>query len=149
MNKLILLLTALSLLLTSNLYARGWDDDYDSYDFDDRFHHRQERQHRRIDRGIHNGALTPREIEKLRCEQEEIANLERRFERDGWFSDRERRILQKKQRKANRRIYKYKHNRRTAYRTYPHDDYYDRYGYGYTRSGVRIGGDRGSIYLSW
>ncbi len=147
-----LLLAAVSLLITTNTYARDWyydDDDYNE-GYDEQFHHRQHRQQRRIEDGIYKGVLTPREIEKLRCEQEEIAELENRFLRDGWFSDRERRILQKKQRKANKRIYKYKHNRRVAYKKY-RDDYhnYDRHGYGYGRSGIRIGRANGGLYLSW
>jgi hypothetical protein len=150
MKKLLLLLAGVSLLFATNTYARDWyDDDYD--DFDTRFHHKQHRQQSRIEDGIYNGRLTPREIEKLRCEQEEIADLERRFLRDGWFSDREKRILQKKLNKANRRIYKYKHNRRVSHKVY-HDDYDhydDRRGYGYSRSGIRIGGADGGFYLSW
>ncbi len=154
MKKLLLLLAGTSLLFATNLYARDRyyydDDNYNRHDYDERFHHRQHRQQRRIEDGVYNGVLTPREIEKLRCEQEEIADLERRFLRDGWFSDRERRILQRKQNKASKRIYKYKHNRRVAHNT--HRDNYDRYdrrGYGYSRSGIRIGDANGGFYLSW
>ncbi len=152
MKKLLLLLAGVSLLFVTNTYARDWYyDDYGHDDFDDRFHHRQQHQNTRIEDGIYNGRLTPREIEKLRCEQEEIADLERRFEDDGWFSNRERRILQKKLNRANRRIYKYKHNRRVSHKVYQddYDDHYNRRGYGYNRSGIRIGGANGGFYLSW
>ncbi len=154
MKKLLLLLAGASLLFATNSYARNryYYDDYGHDDFDERFHHRQYRQQSRIEDGIYNGRLTPREIEKLRCEQEEIADLERRFLRDGWFSDREKRILQKKLNKANRRIYKYKHNRRrVSHKDYHHDydDRYNRRGYDYSRSGIRIGDPNGGFYLSW
>jgi len=146
MKKLVIMVIGVSFLLVSNAYAE-YQDHYN--DYDDNFHQRQQRQHRRIEHGIRNGALNHREIEKLRCEQDKIARLERRFLRDGWFSNREQRKLQRKLNKADKRIYKYKHNRRVNRRYYRDD--YDHYGhnrYGGT-SGVRINGGNGGFYLSW
>jgi hypothetical protein len=148
MKKLVIIVFGFGLLFASTAQAR-YGGGYDDYGFDDRFHKRQERQHRRIDKGIQNDVLSHREIEKLRCEQDEIAKLERRFLRDGWFSNREQRKLQRKLNKASNRIYKYKHNQRVNNRNY-RDDYRhnDHYRYGGT-SGIRIGGENSGFYLSW
>ncbi len=126
-------------LLVSNANAE-YRNHYD--DYDERFHQRQENQSRRIEYGAHNGNLTPREIEKLRCEQEEIARLEQRYLHDGWFSNREQRKLQRRQNKANRRIRRYEQNGRVNRRYYRDD-------HGYGSSGIRISSNNGGFYFSW
>ena len=148
MKKLVIMIFGFGMLSVSTVQAE-YRRDYDDYSFDDRFHHRQERQNRRIEQGIRNGALNHREIEKLRCEQEEIAKLERRYLRDGWFSNREQRKLQKRLDKASNRINKYKQNRRVNHRQYRNDyDQYERHRYGGS-SGIRIGGANSGFYFSW
>ncbi len=148
MKKLVILIFGFGMLSVSTAqaeYRRGYDD----YGFDNRFHHRQERQNRRIEQGIRNGKLSYREIEKLRCEQDEIARLERRYLRDGWFSNREQRKLQRRLDKASNRINKYKHNHRANHRYYRNDhNQYERHRYGGS-SGIRIGGENGGFYFSW
>lgn len=139
MKKLVIMVLSVGFLLVSNANAE-YRNHYD--DYDERFHQRQEHQSRRIEYGARNGDLTRREIEKLRCEQEEIARLEHRFLRDGWFSDRERRKLQRKQNKASRRIRNYKHNGRGSRRHYRDD-------HGYGSSGIHIGSNNGGFYFSW
>ena len=147
MKKLVIMMFGFGLLFVSTAQARYGGSHNDG--FDDRFHERQERQHRRIENGRRNGVLSRREIEKLRCEQDEIARLERRFLRDGWFSNREQRKLQRRLNKASNRIYKYKHNQRVNRRHY-RDDYghNEHQGYGRT-SGIHIDGGNGGFYFSW
>jgi hypothetical protein len=139
MKKLVIMVIGVSFLLMSNAYAE-YGGHYD--DYDDRFHQRQEHQSRRIEYGARNGDLTHREIEKLRCEQEEIARLEHRYLRDGWFSNREQRKLQRKQNKASRRIRNYKNNGRVNRRYYR-----DNHEYG--ASGIHIGSNNGGFHFSW
>ena len=149
MKKLVIIMMAGFGLLSVSTAQAEYMSDYDDHNFDDQFHHRQKLQHRRIEQGIQNGVLNHRQIEKLRCEQEEIARLEQRYLRDGWFSNREQRKLQRRLDKASNRINKYKHKHRVNHR-------YDRNGYGqYERhrfgrsSGIRIGGANSGFYLSW
>lgn len=148
MKKLVIMVIGVGFLLVSNVHAE-YRNGYDQGSYDDRFHQRQKRQHRRIEQGIRNGDLTHREIEKLRCEQDEIASLEHRFLRDGWFSDWERRKLQRRLKKASNRIYRYKHNHRVN-RRYYRDDYGHNERHGYDRtSGMLASGENSGFYFSW
>ena len=149
MKKQAIVIAGLGLLVLSNVQADHRRGNHD-YGYDNPIEHRQERQYRRIEKGIRSGVLTRREIEKLRCEQDDIARLERRFLRDGWFSDREQRKLQRKLNKASNRIYKYKHNGRNN-RKY-HRDHYSHNDYRsprYQGSRIHIGGRNGSFKIRW
>ncbi|MGE3539662.1 MAG: hypothetical protein AB7N91_19815 [Candidatus Tectimicrobiota bacterium] len=72
----------------------------------------QARQRQRIQRGLAEGSLTPREAWRLRREQRQIRVLERRFWMDGRLEPWERRTLRRAQRNASRHIYWSRHNRR-------------------------------------
>lgn len=71
---------------------------------------RQRNQDTRIDQGVRSGTLTSEEAARLRREQEEIAALEWRMERDGKLSYWERQRLTHLQNQASRHIYKQKHD---------------------------------------
>ncbi|MEW5965319.1 MAG: hypothetical protein AB1749_17405 [Pseudomonadota bacterium] len=71
---------------------------------------RQHNQDHRIDQGVRSGTLTSEEAARLRREQDEIADLERRFERDGKLSYWEKQRLAELQSKASRHIYNQKHD---------------------------------------
>jgi len=75
----------------------------------------ERQQMRRIQQGIHSGQLTRKEAKVLRREQRDIRRLKRHFVRDGRVSRHERRVLRKRYARADRRIYRYKHNRHTSY----------------------------------
>jgi hypothetical protein len=71
---------------------------------------RQRNQDYRIDQGVRSGTLTSEEAARLRREQDEIAALERRMERDGKLSYWERQRLTDLQNRASRHIYNQKHD---------------------------------------
>jgi hypothetical protein len=73
---------------------------------------RYHRQEYRIQKGIQNGQITPREGRKLYRDQRKIRQLRRHYLSDGQLSKRERRILQKRMDRSSKRIYRYKHNHR-------------------------------------
>lgn len=103
------------LLLVSTAQA-DWDEHYGhgfrggGYDDYVRLEKRQNRQHRRIEKGIHRGQLTRREAKKLWREHRKTERLTQRFTRDGWLSRKERHILKARLENANKRIYELKHN---------------------------------------
>ena len=71
---------------------------------------RQARQAKRIQQGIRSGELTPREVAKLREQQDYIRKLERKAERDGKITWAERQRLRAALDAASRSIYKEKHD---------------------------------------
>ena len=73
---------------------------------------RQYRQQRRIEHGIYSGRLSPSELKKLQRNQKKIARLEYRFKKDGWLSQREQRILDRKLDRVSDQIDYLKHNER-------------------------------------
>jgi len=77
-------------------------------------HARQVRQHDRIVRGVHSGALTRGEAHRLAYEQRHIRQDRRAALADGHVSPAEARHLTRDQNRANRDIYRLKHNGRTA-----------------------------------
>lgn len=83
----------------------------------------ERQQMRRIQQGIHSGELTGKEARSLRREQRNIRQHKKRFARDGRISKPERRILKKRYARADRSIYRLKHNHRTrhayGYASYP------------------------------
>lgn len=73
---------------------------------------RQRRQQSRIYNGINSGELTRREAYRMQQRQYQINRMEQRFRRSGsGLTWRERYILDKRQDKASRRIYKQKHDK--------------------------------------
>ena len=81
--------------------------------FENRVDRRVSRQHARIRDGWRNGDLTRKELKRLRKDQRKIARMDRRFGRDGHYTKRERRKLNKALDRASHRVYRAKHNRRT------------------------------------
>ena len=71
---------------------------------------RQERQQRRIGRGIRSGELTAREALRLVRDAREIRRDERRAKSDGVVTARERAGLQRGLNHESRLIYRAKHN---------------------------------------
>jgi len=81
-----------------------------SHHFENRVDRRQDRQRARIRNGKQSGDLSRREAKRLRKDQRQIARMERRFERDGYYSPRERRIMERALDRSSRRIKRAKHN---------------------------------------
>jgi hypothetical protein len=78
--------------------------------FENRVDRRQGHQWSRIRNGMESGSLSRREAKRLRKDQRKIARMERRFERDGYYSRRERRAMEHALDRASRRIKRAKHN---------------------------------------
>lgn len=76
------------------------------------FENRQDRQIRRIRKGVRSGELTRSERRQLKRQQRRIARLADRYSADGRYSKHERRRLERAQDRASRRIYDAKHNDR-------------------------------------
>jgi hypothetical protein len=72
--------------------------------------HRQTNQQKRIDQGVRNGSLTPREIYRLQRQQANINAREARYKSDSKFSRGERRDLNHRLNRASKNIYHKKHN---------------------------------------
>lgn len=73
---------------------------------------REQNQERRIDQGVASGALTPGEAGRLEAQQARIKQREERMKSDGVLTRSERRRLTREQDRANRTIYRKKHNLR-------------------------------------
>lgn len=71
-------------------------------------------QERRIHEGGRNCQLTPHEARRLEREQTRIRHTARRMWSDGRLNSRERHRLVHAQNRADRHIYRLKHNNRTA-----------------------------------
>lgn len=76
----------------------------------DRVDKRQAKQSYRIEQGVRTGQLTKHEAARLKGEQNRIAALERRFERDGHLSRNERTVLRAAQNRAGKHIRAEKHD---------------------------------------
>ena len=74
---------------------------------------RQNRQQRRINRGVKSGALTKKEAAKLEAGQARTENLEAKAKSDGKVTVKERARLAHRQNKTSRRIYRQKHDNQT------------------------------------
>lgn len=138
----------------------GYNPYYDQID------QRQHRQQHLINRGIRNGELTRKELNKIHRKQNKIARMERNFKRDGWVSRREQEILNRKLNKNHRLIKRLKGNHRVRqvnrYRGYP---VAPRASYGYpvvprTRYGyssgyrgndfsLSVGSNSAGLFLHW
>jgi hypothetical protein len=79
-----------------------------------RVERREVRQHARIREGVQSGQLTRPEARRLRAGQRHVARMERRTDRDGVVTMRERNRLERAQDHQSRRIYRLKHNGRVA-----------------------------------
>jgi hypothetical protein len=73
---------------------------------------RQRQQKQRIQHGLANGQITPREAKKLYRDQRRVRQLRQHFLADGMLSRRERSTLAKRMDRSSARIYRYKHNPR-------------------------------------
>ena len=83
--------------------------------FDKRVERRQDRQVKRIRRGLHTGDLTRGEVRRLKSQQRRVDRMRDRFGADGYYSKGERRRLAKAQKRAGKRIYNARHNDRYSY----------------------------------
>ena len=119
LHKAFWVLPLLGMLATPAIADRYYDD---GYHHANRLEHRIDRQHRRIERGIHSGELTRKESKRLHKRLRQIAKLKRRYTRDGFLDRHERRKLHSKLNAVSNRIYRLKHNDR--YREQHHRHYY-------------------------
>jgi hypothetical protein len=71
---------------------------------------RQMNQQTRINQGVKSCELTKGETVKLQKQQRNIRQTKRAVKADGVVTKGERRVIQHKQNKANRNIYRKKHN---------------------------------------
>ena len=104
------LLPLLGLLTTPAIANEPW---YDHRDY--RYETRLDRQHGRIERGIHSGKLTPEESKHLLDRQRRTEKLARKFTRDGYLNLVERLTLRHQLDQNSRRIFRLKHNGRFEY----------------------------------
>ena len=76
---------------------------------------RERRQQQRIDKGVANGSLTPKEAAALEKKEAKVKQLEAKLRENG-LTPKERKRLEKDLDKLNREIYKLEHNnhRRTT-----------------------------------
>lgn len=95
--KLFTLMAVLTVLFAVNADARRYDG-------------RQNKQGARIQNGVKNGSLTKREARSLARDQRSIRRMEKRAEKDGTVTNREKLRIEKKQDRANRNIYRQKHD---------------------------------------
>lgn len=72
---------------------------------------REWRQEERVNQGIRSGQLTPREAVRLEREQARIRYHERMMKADGLFTRSERARLHRELNRADRHIYRQKHDR--------------------------------------
>jgi len=79
-----------------------------------RIDRRQARQQQRIEQGLRDGSLTPREAMLLGRGQWRVDRMKQRFGRDGQISGRERSLLWRAQNIESRDIHYKRHNRRHA-----------------------------------
>lgn len=77
-----------------------------------RIGHRQMQQHERIVQGKRSGELTRHESRHLNMQQHMIRRDKRMAMADGHISHRERQIINREQNRANKGIYRMKHNNR-------------------------------------
>jgi hypothetical protein len=71
---------------------------------------RQEKQDKRIERGLQKGQITKKEAERLEKGQERIENLEEKALQDGKVTKQEKRRIEKAQDTQSQRIRKERHD---------------------------------------
>ncbi len=91
-------------------YLRGYDRGIAQDRVEKRIDRRQARQWARVNNGIDSGAISRGEAKRLLKKQRKIARLERRFERDGYYSPREQRIMERALDRSSDLIKRAKHN---------------------------------------
>ena len=105
---LLAIIVASTLGTTKLAQARGHGAGYDKgtpqHRVEKRIDRRQARQWERINDGIDRGELSRKEARRLLKNQRQIARMERRFERDGYYSPRERRAMEQALDRAGQRI---------------------------------------------
>ncbi len=84
----------------------------------DRSYIRDNRQKRRIHKGIRSGQITRPEARSLKKEQRRIHRAYDRALADGYLNRHEKKRLNRMQNRASRHIYRSKHNRRHYYGPY-------------------------------
>lgn len=83
--------------------------------YDSNIDQREAEQQQRIQEGLQSGALTPQEAARLEAEQQQIQALKAKMLADGKLSPKEKVTLDQLQEKADRDIYRLKHNNQVAY----------------------------------
>jgi len=76
---------------------------------------RQRKQERRIEKGIRNGKLTPKETQRLRDQQSVIAVERAEAKRDGKITGRERADMQHDLNRLNKDIHRKKYNKKRVH----------------------------------
>ena len=121
----VLAITLAGLLVTTTAaqargysHGGGYDRVTPQQRFERRVDHRQTNQWRRISEGIDSGELSRHEAKRLLRNQKRLARMERRFERDGYYSPRERRKMERALDRASHRIKRAKNN--DHHRSYGH-----------------------------
>jgi hypothetical protein len=71
---------------------------------------RQANQQKRIQQGVASGQLTPKETRRLQAQQDRIATAEAEAKSDGVVTRKERAGLTARQNRANRNVYRNKHD---------------------------------------
>lgn len=117
MNKIkymlaIMVAGSLGLSTATLAQGQGHGGGMSSQHFENRVDRRQDRQWARISDARENGDLSRREVKRLRKDQQKIERMERRFERDGYYSPRERRVMERAMDRASDRINRAKYNDR-------------------------------------
>mgnify|MGYP001600748390 FL=1 len=95
-----------------NGHQRYYDRGHAQDRFEKRVDRRQARQWARVNKGIDSGAISRGEAKRLFKKQRKIARLEHRFERDGYYSPREKRIMERALDRSSDLIRRAKHNDR-------------------------------------
>jgi len=96
-------------------HGGGYRSDTLQHRFERQVDRRQVRQWDRIQDGIDSGELSRGESRRLIRDQRRIARMEKRFERDGYYSPRERRTLERALDRTSQRIKRAKHNDRRVH----------------------------------
>lgn len=110
LNCLLTIFVAATLGLSMSAQARGYGHvggygtDTEQPRFERRVDRRQARQWDRVRNGLESGELSRREGKRLIRNQKKIARMERRFERDGYYSPHEKRKMDRALDRASKRI---------------------------------------------
>jgi len=103
MKKLVILtvIMMISLFLSVDMVQAG------------RVDNRQIKQQKRIHQGLKSGELTKKEALRLEREQRRIQKTKQKVLKDGELTPKEKLRLERQQNKANKHIYRLKHNKKT------------------------------------
>lgn len=112
MKQFVLLLVVSILTHTVNAQEASTEPSAPKIEAGQSVDNRQERQAKRIEKGIEKGKLTEAEQKKLSMQQQRIQRIEDRANADGSISKQERRHMQHALNNASRDIKRKKHNKR-------------------------------------